>query len=169
MNNVIPAADQPTHWGTPYYMTLLPHLTLPVPTRRTTERVHRKRSCPYLVLSERVVVKTGKYKGQLGTIKRSGHGFYCIAMPAGEDVMKRGTELQQLECRGQGGHEPTGGCETVVAPITTPLPHTTKKVTDAIDLEAAHILMGLKGSARRRGIKVLYQRPRLHVEADGAS
>lgn len=45
-------------------------------------------------IEQNVIVKEGKYRGEIGLVKRSGHGFYCIHFPAYGEVMKRGIDLE---------------------------------------------------------------------------
>jgi hypothetical protein len=51
-----------------------------------------------IVMGQVVVVRVGKGSGQIGTVRRSGHGFYAVALDSGEEIMKRasGTLPQSL-------------------------------------------------------------------------
>eukprot|EP00808_Paulinella_micropora_P020188 g38788.t1 len=58
----------------------------------------RKRSRPMSGkdswIAQKVVVREGKYRGEVGLVKRSGHGFYCVDFPQHGEVMKRGIDLE---------------------------------------------------------------------------
>uniref|UniRef100_A0A6U3CJA4 KOW domain-containing protein n=4 Tax=Lotharella globosa TaxID=91324 RepID=A0A6U3CJA4_9EUKA len=45
-------------------------------------------------VNRRVYVKAGKHQGKMGTIRRSGHGFYCVSIKGIGDVMKRASDLE---------------------------------------------------------------------------
>mmetsp|Transcript_9661 Transcript_9661/g.14473 ORF Transcript_9661/g.14473 Transcript_9661/m.14473 type:complete len:521 (+) Transcript_9661:106-1668(+) len=45
-------------------------------------------------VNRKVYVKSGKHQGKVGTIRRSGHGFYCVSIPSVGDVMKRASDLE---------------------------------------------------------------------------
>jgi len=45
-------------------------------------------------VNRRVRVKAGKHQGETGTIRRSGHGFYCVSIKGVGDVMKRASDLE---------------------------------------------------------------------------
>eukprot|EP00808_Paulinella_micropora_P029232 g56097.t1 len=44
-----------------------------------------------------VVIREGKYKGEIGIVKRSGHGFYGVELSGRGEIMKRGAELALLD------------------------------------------------------------------------
>ncbi len=48
-------------------------------------------------IDRRVLIKMGKYANQIGTILRSGHGFYCVAIPGRGEVQKRANELALVD------------------------------------------------------------------------
>jgi len=48
-------------------------------------------------MSRRVRVKAGKYEGSDGIIRNSGHGYYCVDLPAVGPVMIRGFQLELIE------------------------------------------------------------------------
>ena len=54
------------------------------------------------LIGQRVRIRSGKHEGELGTIKSSGHGFYCVAIDGDidNDCMKRLNELDQLQANG---------------------------------------------------------------------
>lgn len=45
-------------------------------------------------MEKNVLVKTGRFKGQHGVVTKSGHGFYCVELPNGRQIMKRANELE---------------------------------------------------------------------------
>lgn len=45
-------------------------------------------------LDTTVVIKTGKYRGEMGMVTKSGHGFYRVQVPTGLQIMKRSHELE---------------------------------------------------------------------------
>jgi len=45
-------------------------------------------------MQRQVMVTSGKYRGEIGVVTRSGHGFYCVSIPGRGDVMKRATDLE---------------------------------------------------------------------------
>jgi len=48
-------------------------------------------------IGRRVMIRDGKYRGEIGIVKRSGHGFYCLDIPRRGEIMKRGADLELFE------------------------------------------------------------------------
>jgi len=49
------------------------------------------------MIDKQVLVRSGKYAGEIGTVVKSGHGFYCVEIPGRGEVMKRAYELDTLD------------------------------------------------------------------------
>jgi len=45
-------------------------------------------------MQKQVTVTSGKYRGEMGVVTKSGHGFYCVNIPGRGDVMKRATDIE---------------------------------------------------------------------------
>mmetsp|Transcript_3102 Transcript_3102/g.7228 ORF Transcript_3102/g.7228 Transcript_3102/m.7228 type:complete len:582 (-) Transcript_3102:552-2297(-) len=50
-----------------------------------------------LWVHQKVFIKAGKHQGKTGTVRRSGHGFYCVNIKSIGEVMKRASDLELCE------------------------------------------------------------------------
>lgn len=55
------------------------------------------------LMERKVMVKIGKLSGEVGMVKRSGHGFYCVHIPGQGEVMKRANELELCDSQDELG------------------------------------------------------------------
>lgn len=57
------------------------------------EAAKRQRAAPATLVGCVVKVVGGRFGGAIGTVTRSGHGFYAVLLPGGTEAMKRAGEL----------------------------------------------------------------------------
>eukprot|EP00808_Paulinella_micropora_P002440 g29829.t1 len=100
-------------------------------------------------IDKQVVLTKGKYRGELGTVTRSGHGFYAVYLPdRGIELMKRASELNLYN----------------VQEITIPVAGS--KAIQPEDLEsAANILMDM---LRERGVVSVHMVDNMFHDEDGS-
>eukprot|EP00457_Paulinella_chromatophora_P004958 gb/GEZN01004971.1/.p1 GENE.gb/GEZN01004971.1/~~gb/GEZN01004971.1/.p1 ORF type:complete len:457 (+),score=57.21 gb/GEZN01004971.1/:120-1373(+) len=73
------------------------HLGHGIPKRKERFRTSDMNDIQDSAIHCQVVIREGKYKGEIGTIKRSGHGFYGVELSGRGEIMKRGAELALLD------------------------------------------------------------------------
>ena len=122
-----------------------------------------------------VIIVSPPYKGQIGIITRSGHGFYCVEIPGRGHVMKRAAEIQLI--RSKMPTPPRRARAPASALPTASSSSSSVEETQGI-CEAARILVALRYSSRIPGgnkkQEVAALRRRLHkrrrrVEEDDAA
>ena len=103
---------------------------------------------PDALVDSLVVVKKGRCKGEVGTVRKTGHGFYALDIIGRGQVMKRANELEMIaaDTTGKGG-QAGGGAAGKSAMLT---PRRLGKVTDAV--RAAVAKSGGEGGVKGAGM-----------------